>query len=101
MTDGAGTVAFTSRQTFRPSEGELDITTVCDLRDELRHAYAAAIRTVVLDLSALAFIDVSGVRLLLDARAEADASRLVLAVRLGPTTRRMVDLMDVRDGVET
>ena len=80
-------------------EGELDIATAAELRDAIRHAYASAIQTLELDLRPLTFIDANGVRLLLGARAEADENGVVLVVRLGPTARRILDLMSVRDPV--
>jgi anti-sigma B factor antagonist len=78
-------------------EGELDIATAAELREEVRDAYAAVIEALELDLRPLTFIDAGGVRLLLEARAEADANGVVLVVRLGPASRRILDLVSVSD----
>jgi hypothetical protein len=44
---------------WAPRAGELDVGTTCDLRAALRDAFAEAAATVLIDLEALAFIDVT------------------------------------------
>jgi anti-sigma B factor antagonist len=60
--------------------GELDLLTAPQLKQALREAQLYA-HTVVLDLRALAFMDCSGVHVVLDAAADAQSvgSRLILA----------------------
>ena len=52
-------------------DGELDIACVFELERALRSAEAGAAETIVVDLDGLTFIDASGLRTLLRARARA------------------------------
>jgi anti-sigma B factor antagonist len=58
----------------------LDIATAPALEAELLRVEATDARSIVVDLSALEFIDTTGIRLILeaDARSRADSDRLVL-----------------------
>ena len=60
--------------------GELDISTAQRLEDDLRRIEADEPAVIVLDLSQLAFMDSTGLRLLItaDARARSAGRRLVL-----------------------
>jgi anti-sigma B factor antagonist len=65
--------------TIAPS-GELDLATAPDLEAELLRVEATDADSIMLDLSALQFIDSTGIRLVLmaDARSRADSDRLRL-----------------------
>lgn len=60
--------------------GELDLDGAGRVCEVLQRAEAAKVRRIVLDLSALEFIDSNGIRLILeaDARARTDGGRLEL-----------------------
>lgn len=60
--------------------GELDLDGAGRVCEALQRAEAAKVRRIVLDLSALEFIDSNGIRLILeaDARARTDGGRLEL-----------------------
>jgi anti-anti-sigma factor len=60
--------------------GELDIATAPELEAELLRVEATDAHPIMLDLSALEFIDTTGIRLIMeaDARSRADSKRLVL-----------------------
>lgn len=60
--------------------GELDLATVPALEDELHRVEASDAAEIVLDLSALDFIDSSGLQLIIaaDARSKANGKRLQL-----------------------
>jgi anti-anti-sigma factor len=60
--------------------GEVDIASAGDLEQELLRVEATDARAIVLDLSALSFIDSTGIRMLVmaDARSRADGHRLRL-----------------------
>lgn len=74
--------------------GELDIATADRLREVLRDQEGPA-RLILLDLSELDFIDVSGLRVVGEehARAERDGFRLQVAVGSG-AARRLLELLD-------
>jgi anti-sigma B factor antagonist len=60
--------------------GEMDLANAADVERELLRVEATDACVIVLDLSGLTFMDSTGIRLLIcaDARAQADANRLVL-----------------------
>ena len=60
--------------------GELDLASAPDVEEELMRVEATDAVAIVLDLSALTFLDSTGVRLVLsaDARSRADSNRLTL-----------------------
>ncbi len=76
MTLPAGTAEVALR-------GELDISTLGDARRQIEAVEAGAPPVLVIDLSALTFVDSSGVRLTLLADDRARAAGRRLAVRLG------------------
>ncbi len=78
--------------------GELDISTLAALEQELRRLERNAAR-LVLDLRELQFIDSTGLRLVIDAdrRARRDGRRLVIVCSPGPVQRVFaVTLLDRR-----
>jgi anti-anti-sigma factor len=79
--------------------GELDIESAPDLERVLLRSRPARQR-VVLDLSGLEFMDSTGLRVLLRARAAAEAGRWEIYVRgVPPTIRRLFDLTGVHDAL--
>jgi stage II sporulation protein AA (anti-sigma F factor antagonist) len=76
--------------------GEFDLDSVARVDRELRHAEATDARQIVLDLSALEFMDSSGIRLILQAlaRSREDGGRLMLSCVPGPV-QRLFDLTDL------
>ena len=78
--------------------GELDIATVPRLRDALDEAVNGEAVTVTLDLSAISFIDSTGLHLLLS-RAQADDPDRKLRVIASEAVRRVVDLAGLADAI--
>jgi anti-sigma B factor antagonist len=79
--------------------GELDIATAGDLERALRRAREPGAQ-VVLDLTGLRFMDSTGLRVLLRARAEAKAGRWDLYLRNVPdNVKRLFSLSGVEDSV--
>jgi anti-anti-sigma factor len=78
--------------------GELDLATATALQDELTLVEAGDASSIILDLSGLAFIDSTGIRLLLRAatRSRADSQRLTL-LRGGPAVQRALQITAVED----
>lgn len=81
---GPATFVLTSqrdgdRHTLAP-RAELDLATTPEVDAELQRIEASDARAIVLDLSALAFIDSAGIRLTVraDERARANGNRLAL-----------------------
>jgi anti-anti-sigma factor len=73
--------------------GELDMATTGVLRDELDRLRAAR-REVLVDLSGVSFIDSSGLRLLLEAQADArqDGWGLFFSTEVSLVVKRLLDL---------
>src|SRR2546423_1574625 len=73
--------------------GELDISTAQLLEDDLRRVEAERPELIVLDLKDLAFLDSTGLRLLItaDARAREDGRKLAI-VRANPMIQRVLRL---------
>jgi anti-anti-sigma factor len=69
--------------------GELDLSTVAKVEDELKVAEAESPGVIVLDLSRLSFLDSTGLRCLVtaDQRAREDGRRLVLVRGPDPVQR--------------
>ncbi|HEV7805948.1 MAG TPA: STAS domain-containing protein [Solirubrobacteraceae bacterium] len=61
-------------------DGEIDIASAGHVEQELMHVEATDAREILLDLSALKFIDSTGIRMLVmaEARSRADSNRLQL-----------------------
>ncbi len=83
--------------------GDLDIATLGDATALVQAAEAAVPPLLVIDLSELAFVDSSGVRLVLlaDRRAQEDGRRLRVRLGTGPALRvfRALGLDDKLDTV--
>ena len=74
-------------------EGELDLATVVTVGHELETLRDAGWRQMVLDLSAVIFMDLAGVRLLLGAFEQADAvGGLFMIAAASPQVRRILEL---------
>jgi anti-anti-sigma factor len=60
--------------------GELDLSTVAKVQEELRRVEASAPATLVVDLSKLTFLDSTGLRCIVtaDERARTDGRRIVI-----------------------
>ncbi len=78
--------------------GELDIATAESLEQELRAAEASDAKTIVLDLSGLAFMDSTGLRVVLDFNercgGEADRLRVIAGA---PAVERLLDIVGLRE----
>jgi anti-anti-sigma factor len=76
--------------------GEFDLDSVARVERELKRAEATDARQIVLDLTGVAFMDSSGIRLILQAlaRSRQDGNRLMLSCAPGPV-RRLFDLTDL------
>ena len=86
--------------------GELDLSTVGKVQDELRRAEASAPALLVLDLSKLTFLDSTGLRCLVtaDERAREEGRRLVIVRGPEPVQRvfsitRLEERLDMVDDV--
>ena len=64
--------------------GELDLASVDELTREVEELWATGFRRVLIDLTALEFIDSSGLRSLLELRKTAASDGHDLALRSGP-----------------
>ena len=78
--------------------GDLDLSTVDQLADEMRELWDVGFDQIVLDLRRLEFLDCCGLRLLLSLRsdAERDGDRLQL-VPGRPAVERLFELTATRD----
>ena len=70
--------------------GELDLSTVAKVEEELRRAEAAEPPVLVLDLAGLTFLDSTGLRLIVTADQRARDQRRRLTVVKGPDTVQRV-----------
>lgn len=82
-------------------EGELDFASVPTARRELRRIERRRPPVLVLELAGLRFMDVSGLRMILDAarRAARDGRRLVVADPIAPIMR-LFELTAIDQSVE-
>jgi anti-anti-sigma factor len=88
--------------------GELDLSTVGKVQDELKRVEEGSPRTVVLDLSKLTFLDSTGLRCLVtaDERARTEGRRVVLVRGPDPVQRvfaitRLEDRLEMVDDVSS
>lgn len=88
--------------------GELDLSTVAKVQEELRRVEANAPATLVVDLSKLTFLDSTGLRCIVtaDERARAEGRRIVIvrgpdAVQRVFTITRLDDRLEMVDDVST
>ena len=80
--------------------GELDIATSGEVAARLDELREAGFRRLVLDLSALTFIDSSGIQAIMQARRAADRDHVPLVVVPGPpAVQRVFTLTGVADHV--
>jgi anti-sigma B factor antagonist len=86
--------------------GELDLSTVAKVQEELRRVEANAPATLVVDLSKLTFLDSTGLRCIVtaDERARAEGRRIVIvrgpdAVQRVFTITRLDDRLEMVDDV--
>lgn len=78
--------------------GELDLATIDPVQHELERVEASDARSILIDLSGLAFMDSTGVRLLVGAhaRSRADRDRLRL-VRGNAAVQRAIEVSGLDD----
>ena len=78
--------------------GELDLSTVDRVEEEVQDLRSRGFTTIVLDLRQLEFMDSTGLRLLLrlDAEARSDGFSFSIMDAEGPV-RRLLDLTQMRD----
>ncbi len=81
--------------------GELDLSTVAKVQEELRRVEANAPATVVVDLSKLTFLDSTGLRCIVtaDERARAEGRRIVI-VRGPDAVQRVFTITKLDDRLE-
>ena len=75
--------------------GEIDLAVEDRFRGALDALLAADAPTLVIDLSAVAYMDSTGVQALLAAQTRADEAGSRLLVRIGPAARRVLVLCGV------
>jgi anti-sigma B factor antagonist len=81
--------------------GELDLSTVGKVQDELRRVEAASPPVVVLDLSKLTFLDSTGLRCLVTADERArDAGRRIVIVRGPDAVQRVFSITRLEERLE-
>jgi anti-sigma B factor antagonist len=81
--------------------GELDLSTVAKVQDELRRVEDAAPPTVVLDLSKLTFLDSTGLRCIVTADERArDAGRRIVIVRGPDPVQRVFSITRLEERLE-
>jgi anti-sigma B factor antagonist len=88
--------------------GELDLSTVAKVQEELRRVEAASPATLVVDLSKLTFLDSTGLRCIVtaDERARAEGRRIVIvrgpdAVQRVFAITRLEERLDMVDSVDS
>jgi anti-anti-sigma factor len=88
--------------------GELDLSTVAKVQEELRRVEANAPATLVVDLSKLTFLDSTGLRCIVtaDERARAEGRRIVIvrgpdAVQRVFTITKLDDRLEMVDDVDS
>jgi anti-sigma B factor antagonist len=81
--------------------GELDLSTVAKVQEELRRVEANAPATVVVDLSKLTFLDSTGLRCIVtaDERARGEGRRIVI-VRGPDAVQRVFTITKLDDRLE-
>ena len=79
--------------------GELDVASASELHRTLRAELAAGMDQVVLDLSAVAFMDSSALRALLSVLNDGDAGRRLVVRRPSPPVERLLAVTGLGDVV--
>jgi anti-anti-sigma factor len=88
----------TGRLTTLTVTGELDLVSSPALERELEKAYASGGSTILLDLRGLAFMDSTGLHLLVKAQQRAeDAGRRLVLTRGSEQVQRLLGLTGVAD----
>ncbi len=94
-------------QTHLALSGELDLSTVDKVEDELRRVEDGGAETVVLDLSSLSFLDSTGLRTIVTADQRARKAGRRLAIVKGPDTvhrvftiTRLDERLEIVDGAD-
>jgi anti-sigma B factor antagonist len=87
------TVSSTGAQSVLDVRGEVDLHSATQLQDRLFQLIAAGRQRVVVDLTALSFLDSTGLGVLVAARNEAE--RAGAALRLVCTSDRMLKLFRI------
>lgn len=78
--------------------GELDLATAGRVEQEIKRVEATDARSIVVDLSGLAFMDSTGIRVLVGADARSRAHSERLALRRGPAAvQRVIELTGLAD----
>ena len=81
--------------------GELDLSTVAKVQEELRRVEEAAPTTVVIDLSKLTFLDSTGLRCIVTADERArDAGRRMVIVRGPDPVQRVFSITRLDERLE-
>ena len=78
--------------------GEMDMCTVHQAEQPLRHELAAPPPALVLDLLDVTFIDAAGMRMLVDARSAAHRTETDLRVALPRVVLRPLSILGLSDG---
>ena len=81
--------------------GEVDMCTVHQAEQPLRHELAAPPPALVLDLLDVTFIDAAGMRMLVDAQSAADRSETDLRVALPRVVLRPLSILGLSNGFAT
>lgn len=87
------TVRQAQHTTVVTPRGELDIVTA----PELEAVLSAQRGPVLLDLTKLTFVDLTGLRLILERYARSQADGSLLDLKVGEVVRRLAALMEVDD----
>ena len=83
------------------AHGEMDLVTVPAVEHEVQELRSRGVRTIVLDLRPLTFIDSSGLSLLLRLDAEARSNGFAFAIIEGDgPVRRLLELTNLTDDFE-
>jgi anti-anti-sigma factor len=75
--------------------GELDMAVEDETRATIDAAWRVGAQAVVIDLTAVTFMDSTGVQALLAEQSAADAAGRPLALRLGPPAQRVLELCGI------
>lgn len=81
------------------ARGEVDLLTVADLRAVLDAWLPSGVRTIVLDLRSVSFVDCAGVGMLADARLRAGRRDVTLRIEPGRAVTRVAALLDLTDAL--
>jgi anti-sigma B factor antagonist len=77
------------------ARGEVDLLTVAELRAAVDAWLLSGVRTIVLDLRGVSFVDCAGVGMLADARLRARRGGVALRIEPGRSVARVAALLDL------